>query len=103
MKYEDLKLSRNGIIKILERNGDVVIYQGRMKKAPEIENVDVLSVNEVGGITEIVLALGKTKEERLKEAEEKREKQKASHLVSDFKKRVGMTMAVALASVGDWL
>lgn len=68
MKYQKLSLSRNGIVRIVERDGETIIYQGKAKRAPSIDH-DVISVDKIGGITEIVLACGKTKEEKAEEKE----------------------------------
>lgn len=72
MKYDELNLSKNGIVKILELDKETVIYQGKAKKAPDVDDAEVLSANEVGGIIEIVLNLGTTKEEKRQARENSR-------------------------------
>ena len=97
MKYLELNLSKNGIVKILERDKETVIYQGKAKKATNIPNEEVLSINEVGGITEIVLDYGKTKEEK---AEAKKQSKLA---MKRLKTQMAVLGALACGTNGfDW-
>ena len=87
MKYAQLELSRNGAVKLLERDGETVIYQGKAKKAP-IVDAEVIAVNKVGPITEIILAYGKTKEERAEASERSRKAMK------ELQMKIGLAYAM---------
>ena len=87
MKYTQLELSRNGAIKLLERDGETVIYQGKAKKAPIID-AEVLTVEKAGPITEITLAYGRTKEEKAEALERSRKAMK------EFNMKLGLTYAM---------
>ena len=87
MKYAQLELSRNGAIKLLERDGETIIYQGKAKKAPIID-AEILTVEKAGPITEITLAYGQTKEEKAEASERFRKAMK------EFNMKLGLTYAM---------
>ena len=66
MRYSELNLSRNSIVRILERDEYTVIYQGKTKRGTDIPDEEVLSIKKIGAITEIVLSYGETMDEKIR-------------------------------------